>query len=120
MKPSANIAFVLLLTMGLVLSPAQPLWAGGSAAEADPDTCCSCPADACDSSTCSDASDQHDDDCCEAGYHECSLPCCAGSAVILASAQSPDAILAADDCLATSGNDMAWVDADPLDRPPRS
>ena len=120
MKPSAKTALLLLLTLGLTLSPMQPTLAYDSAPNADTDACCSCPADTCESDTCGSGPDQHDDDCCEAGCHECSLPCCAGSAVILANSQTLDAILAADGCLAANAIDIAWVDADPLYHPPRS
>jgi hypothetical protein len=59
-------------------------------------------------------------DCCDAGCHDCGLPCCIGIAMILASAPS----VGAGACLRVQslpfGSNLSWVDPDPFYRPPRS
>lgn len=120
MKRTRHIPLLLLLAMGLVLLPA-PLEAACSAiSHPDLDPCETCLADVCDDAACGGKQDHAGDDCCETGCQHCSLPCCAGIAMIFAASPAAASAAPSDGRPVAAAPRAPWVDADPLYHPPRA
>lgn len=124
MKSSWEIIIILLLSMGLALSPGSLEAAYGVTQSADFDSCETVPDGSCSSGDCGSGADNPEpdpgtDDCCETGCQHCSLPCCSGTVMIPTSVQTLDSALAADGQLAAFATAVTWVETDPLYHPPR-
>jgi hypothetical protein len=60
------------------------------------------------------------DDCCAPGCQDCGLPCCMGSIMILTAGPSTSIPAGQEAPLSAIDQILSWVDADPLDHPPRA
>ncbi len=116
MKASREISLLLLLVMGLSLLP-MPLNAindGAPTQETLPMA-----SSTCDLLACADESNPQDEGCCDAGCHQCSLPCCAGTVMLATIAQPMGLLPTANGQVAVTVIGLACTDSDPIEHPPR-